>query len=386
MYWLVLVAAAVILFSAVWILVPAPNSTLLPFGVAAPEVSPVLLAVSLVLVIAASLYARLLGTARLALILSLVSSVLSSWPLVQLPGTLRRFDDEMSKSLRITKASSGVSVARVFEGLRRPRDSSHVIRGVPFTSAEGVPLKLDMYKPVGAGPFPILVQVYGGGWQNGSPIDFEWFSRAFASRGYIVVAIDYRHAPEWKWPAAADDVRAALRWIQQHAKEFSGDAARIVILGRSSGAHLAMLEAYRESSPSIRAVVDLYGPVDLAEGWRHPPQPDPLHVRRVLETFLGGPPAAVADRYRDASPITYVTKHAPPTLLIYGTRDHIVEARFGRQLNRALQAAGATSVLLEIPWAEHAFDIVPNGLGSQIAMHYTERFLTWALRTDVRRP
>jgi acetyl esterase/lipase len=70
----------------------------------------------------------------------------------------------------------------------------------------------------------------------------------------------------------------------------------------------------------------------------------------------------------------------PPTLLVYGARDHIVAPRFGHELDERLRQAGAVSVLLEIPWAEHAFDALPNGLSGQIALYYTERFLAWALR------
>ena len=86
------------------------------------------------------------------------------------------------------------------------------------------------------------------------------------------------------------------------------------------------------------------------------------------------------ERYRQASAVTYAGQKLPPTLLIYGHRDHIVEARFGEQMDRALKQAGSTSVLLELPWSEHAFDIIPNGLGGQIALSYTEQFIRWAIR------
>ena len=91
-YWLVLAVSAVLLFSTVWILLPAPNAFLLPLGVAAPELSPALFCISLAMTVIAALYGRVLDTARLALVLSLVSAVVSAWPLVQVPGTLRRFD------------------------------------------------------------------------------------------------------------------------------------------------------------------------------------------------------------------------------------------------------------------------------------------------------
>lgn len=74
-----------------------------------------------------------------------------------------------------------------------------------------------------------------------------------------------------------------------------------------------------------------------------------------------------------------MNRQLPPTLLLYGSRDHVVEARFGRMLSERLRSAGTTCVLLEIPWAEHAFDVIPSGLSSQIALYYVERFLAWAL-------
>jgi acetyl esterase/lipase len=373
-YWLVLLAAAMLLFVAVWILIPAPNEALLPFGVGAPELSPVLLAMALVLAAVASLFARTLGTARLALVLALVSTVLGCWPLVQLPSTLRRFDEAMAAAFGPpASVRQPVDLVKLF----RPAApaASRIIRGVQFAAPNGVPLTLDIYKPQTAVRAPILVQIYGGRWQNGSPADDEWFARYFAAHGYVVASIDYRHAPRWKWPAQIDDVRSAIQWITMHAGEFDGDPTRIILLGRSSGGQLAMTAAFQNPPPSIKGVVSFYGPVDLADGWRHPPEPDPVHVRDILEKYLGGTPDQVADRYREASPITYASRKLPPALLIYGKRDHIVEARFGEQVDRALKRSGSTSVLLEVPWSEHAFDVLPNGLGGQVSLYYVEQFL-----------
>jgi len=103
----------------------------------------------------------------------------------------------------------------------------------------------------------------------------------------------------------------------------------------------------------------------------------------IIAALFGGTPVQIPEPYRAASPLTYVSAKAPPTLLLYGRRDHIVEARFGRILNDRLRAAGATSILLELPWSEHAFDLVPSGLGGQVSLYYTERFLAWALTRRV---
>jgi acetyl esterase/lipase len=126
-------------------------------------------------------------------------------------------------------------------------------------------------------------------------------------------------------------------------------------------------------------VVSIYGPVDLADGYRSPPRPDPIDIRFVLRQFLGGTPDQRPDAYADASPITRAGQPHPPVLVITGSRDHIVEPRFGPMLHRRLTESG-TSVFLNMPWADHAFDAVSFGPSSQIAMYYTQRFLAHTLR------
>jgi acetyl esterase/lipase len=248
-----------------------------------------------------------------------------------------------------------------------------------------VRLTLDIYRPVSAVRHPSVVQVYGGAWQRGAPEDDAKFATYLAASGFVVFAIDYRHAPQWPWPAQIEDVRAALGWVREHGGEYDADVSRLALLGRSAGAQLAMVAAYELGAVPIipvmpiSAVVSYYGPVDLTDGYRHPPRPDPLDVRSIEAAFLGGTPDQMPDRYREASPITYVSRRLPPSLLIYGSRDHVVLPRFGAMLDDRLHAAGATSVLLTIPWAEHAFDAIPNGPSGQLSPYYTEQFLEWAL-------
>jgi acetyl esterase/lipase len=363
--WTVLAASAMLLFLSAWIVLPSPNYFLYPLAVGSPEVAPVLLASGVLLLLISARHASRRPVARLALVFSAIASLLSLVPVVQLPISLARFNRAMAHTTAEPRA--------------RLPGAVRVTRGVPFSNADGVPLSLDVYQPAASGIFPIIMQIYGGSWQSGSPVSQEWFSRHFAERGYLVVAVDYRHAPEWKWPEQIVDIRTALYWISEKAGTFGGDSSRIVVVGRSAGAQLAMRLAYQEGPSSIRGVVNYYGPVDLAEGWRHPPRPDPANVRGILETFIGDTPDRKPEHYRHASPITWVSKTSAATLSIYGSRDHIVEARFGRMLDSALKTAGATSVLLELPWSEHSFDAVPNGMGRQIALRYTERFIAWAV-------
>ena len=375
----VLVAAIVLFFMSIWIVVPAPVLLLLPLAVVVPEFSPILLVVTLVFG-GLTLVTRKSRIKTAALSLAVMTLAMCSVPLARVAVATPAFD----RTLGLDEEPHGRMRPRalVLGDLVRGIDAggARVASGVEFARPDGHPLTLTIYRPTFSGRFPIVVQMYGGAWQRGTPDDDRMFARYFASRGHVVFAIDYRHAPRWKWPAQIVDVRSALAWIRTHAAQYDGDASRLVLLGRSAGAQLALIAAYEDTPADVVGVVSFYGPTDLAEGWRVPPRPDPFDVRAVLETYLGGTPDRIPEPYRAASPLTYVSAKAPPTLLLYGSRDHIVEARFGRVLNDRLRAAGATSYLLELPWSEHAFDLVPNGLGGQVSLYYVERFIEGVLR------
>jgi acetyl esterase/lipase len=388
---LLCLAALIVAFLTLWIVVPAPTRALLPLAVGAPELSPWLLLAGLVLCALTWVVGRGRATARVAFACSAIATLLALIPVVQVPFVVRRFDDRMQSAIAVAglrpspalgapPRSAPVVLSDLLFGINP--GPARVIRALPFAAPEGVPLTLDVYRPVQAGRYPSVVQVYGGAWQRGAPGDDAPFATYLASRGYVVFAIDYRHAPRWQWPAQLDDVRAAMAWVRGHGSEYGADVSRIVLLGRSAGAHLAMLAAYDPAALAVRGVVSFYGPVDLVEGYRRPPRPDPLDVRAVERALFGGSPDDLPERYRAASPIAQIRKGLPPSLLIYGRRDHIVLSEFGARLDQRLRASGNTSIYLEIPWAEHAFDGIGNGLSGQLSLYYTERFLAWAVARE----
>ncbi len=389
-----LVAAVLVCGLSAWTVLPPITYPMLVLAVGAPEIGPWLMAIGIVILASAWLRDRPGRLTAPAMLFAAAAVSLAAVPQIQFPATARRFDQAMRDGLGSNYLLAIPAGARSHLR-RRPLDPidlltglrpgpARMIRDVPFATSDGVHLTMDIYRPPAAGSYPAVVQIYGGAWQQGAPGNNRAFASYLASRGYVVFAIDYRHAPRWRWPAQLADVRAALGWIAAHGSRYDADVERLALIGRSAGAQLAMVAAYASGAPPVRAVVSYYGPVDLAEGYRHPPHPDPLHVRSIIEAYLGGSPDAAADRYRDASPITYAVRPLPPTLLVYGARDHVVEARYGALLDRRLRAGGTTSVFLEIPWAEHAFDFVSGGLGAQLALYHTERFLAWALNATSR--
>ena len=386
---LTLLLCGIGLFLSAWIVFPAPTFFLLPLGVGAPEVSPWLLGLNGIATLLSLPKLSPLWLRRFALSCGLVGLILSALPLLQVPMTEQQAKTAMQKALG---ADYLESIPSYWQAQMRPQPFvlTDTFRGIPsskvrhtsgirFAAPDGVPLSLEVYRPPQVGKYPALIVIYGGAWQNGSPTQHAKFNDYMAARGYTVVAIDYRHAPRYRFPTQVEDVQTALAFIHQHATEYEVDWQRIALVGRSAGAHLAMLAAYQTKIP-ILAVVDYYGPVDLTAGYSDPPHPDPINTRAVLEAFIGGSPQELPISYQNASPINYVRKSLPPTLLIYGGRDHIVQAKFGQSLYDRLRTVGNTAVFLEIPWAEHEFDAIFNGISNQLALYYTERFLGWALK------
>ena len=354
MSWLMFFVATALILLSVWIVVPAPAIWAVALSIAGSELSPLFLVASIITGVAAW---RFGGTMHVpAMVLAAIATVLFAVPLA-------RYPREAPFSLR-----------RLMVGLENVDVQVH--RAIKPNSASS--LTVDLYQPPAGDHQPILVQIYGGAWQRGAPGDNAEFARYFASRGYAVFAIDYRHAPDAHWPAQIEDVRAALAWIRTQAAYYHADATRLAIIGRSAGAQLAMIAGFDD--PGVSAVINFYGPVNLTRAWREPPSPDPIGSRPVLEAYIGGTPDRLPEPYKAASPIEHITARVPPTLLIYGSRDHIVQAKYGRDLYAHLIAAGASSQLVEIPWADHAFDFIPGGLSGQLSLWHTEQFLLKALR------
>jgi acetyl esterase/lipase len=378
------------LFLSLWIVIPAPTMTLLPLGVGAPEVSPWLIvgnAIALLLnfrILTQSwIYKVAIGGSLCALLLSLL-------PLSQFPAAHRQAAQTLQATIgpnylaslpvaqTATLRPEPFSLWDAFRGI--PSPPIRQTNAIPFAQPDGVPLTLNLYQPLAPGQYPALIVIYGGAWQRGTPTNDEAFSRYIAAQGYVVVAIDYRHAPRYPFPAQLEDVNTAIAFIQSHATEYEIDRDRLVVMGRSAGAHLAMLAAYQPKAPKLRAVINYYGPINLTSGYYDIPRPDPINSRAILRAFLGGTPDDLPELYRQASPYTYATDPVPPTLLIYAKRDHLVQAKFGQAMGDRLRQASNSATYLEIPWAEHAFDAVFNGVSNQLALYHTERFLAWATR------
>jgi acetyl esterase/lipase len=219
------------------------------------------------------------------------------------------------------------------------------------------------------------VVVHGGGWNRGARDELAEFDHWLARAGCVVVAIDYRLAPEWKWPAPRDDARAALTWLREHAATVGCDPDRIVLLGRSAGAQIALAVAYEAGAGAVRGVISLYGPSDLEFAYRTGRDDDALHSLTLLREYLGGTPAEIPATYMDASPLFRASREVPPTLLVHGQLDTLVWRRQSERLAHRLAEANAPAYYLAVPAATHALEYNLDGPGGQLACGAVLRFL-----------
>ena len=206
---------------------------------------------------------------------------------------------------------------------------------------------LDVYRPVDPDGVdrPVVLHVHGGSWMHGrkerqaKPLTWR-----LASEGWIVVSINYRLSPAVRMPAHVEDVKAAVRWVRDHADELGADPGFVVLTGGSAGGHLAALAAL-DPELDVQGCVPHYGIYDLRT----------KDLRGFLQKHvMPGPPDALWD---EMSPISRVHGGAPPFLVLHGTFDSMAYVDQARRFVDALRAVSTPPVdYVELPGAQHAFD------------------------------
>lgn len=313
----------------------------------------------------------------LALVGMLCVAVLLS-PLVRVRAVAAALPGQLAQAFGggAPRASSAFSMSRLLAfGGSRASITTHVYA----TPEAGAPLRFDFYRdPDRPGRLPIVVLIHGGSWSRGDRTQLPGMAHRLAGDGWAVAAIDYRLAPRHRFPAQLDDVRAAVDYLRVHAVELGIDRERVVLYGRSAGGHLALLAAYRWHAPFVRGVVALYAPTDLRWSWAHPTNPLVLDTHGTLRAFLGGAPdesATMSVTYGEASPIDHVTEASPPTLLVHGGRDELVNPLQTERLAARLAEAGVPHLALRLPWATHGCEASLAGPSGQLVEFAVRDFL-----------
>ena len=204
---------------------------------------------------------------------------------------------------------------------------------IVYGTAHERELKLDLYMPVDAANPPLLIWVHGGRWSRGSKESI--LTTAFVEDGYAMASVGFRLSGDAMFPAQIHDIKAAIRYLRGNAASLGYDAARIAILGSSSGAHLASLVGvtngheelegeigeYLDYSSDVQAIVSYYGASNLTTILNQS-TPHGLSVRGpALELLLGGHPDQKITIARLASPVFHIDATDPPLLMLHGDQD-----------------------------------------------------------------
>lgn len=196
---------------------------------------------------------------------------------------------------------------------------------IEYGVAAGESLKLDAFVPEGAGLFPAVILVHGGGWnagdKSGGPRKGYMvpMHAALEQAGFAWFSINYRLAPKHRYPACVEDVETAIRWVKANAAKYRIDPRRIALSGESAGGHLVQLAMVRASEATrVAAVVPFYGRCDLIVD-----QKLGAELCANLAQLFGR--TAYDDEARrlmtEASPLLHLKRGLPPVLLVHGTAD-----------------------------------------------------------------
>jgi acetyl esterase/lipase len=289
--------------------------------------------------------------------------------------TLKQNFNEAFAITDTTKQDVGrpFTALQMFAGLGRGEVAYQTLQ---YSRSNGVKLDLDFYAAQAASKRPCVIVVHGGSWSSGDNKQLPELNSYLAKKGYHVASVNYRMAPRYNNPAPIEDVMQAIKYLKINADKLRIDTNNFVLLGRSAGAQIALLTAYKSNIAGLKGVIDFYGPADMVWGYSKPASKLVMDSRAVMHNYLGGTYKAVPDKYKASSPIEYVNRHTVPTLIIHGDNDVLVAEEHSRRLAKKLKMNGIKHYYLKLPWATHGFDFTINGPGGQLSTYTIENFLT----------
>ncbi len=236
--------------------------------------------------------------------------------------------------------------------------------------------KLDIYLPKdGKDKHKLIVVIYGSAWYSNNFKNAAYMSlgKPLNDAGFAVATINHRSSGDAKYPAQINDVKGAIRYLRANADKFGLDTSFVDITGFSSGGHLSSMAGVtnglkertvgstsidiegnvggnNDQSSAVDAVVDWFGPVDMArmencETVKGADSPE--------AALIGGAPADNMEMVALISPITYVSETTAPTLVIHGTSDSVVPFCQSKYFSEELEKAGKLERLIPVEGGEH---------------------------------
>jgi acetyl esterase/lipase len=230
---------------------------------------------------------------------------------------------------------------------------------VVYTKVKDWEGKMDLYlPPKEKGPSPVVINIHGGGWNHGTKESQTGFS-TFFKMGYAVANMEYRLTGQATAPAAVEDTRCVLIYLIQHATELNIDVNKIVIMGGSSGGHLALMAGllgndhrFDTNCPGIEnikvaAIIDKYGITDVWD-WGYG-----THITSKSATNWLGDKAKNKEFAMSVSPISYVNKNSPPTFIVHGDADPTVPYQQSVALHQKFVDAGVKTQFMTVEGGLH---------------------------------
>ncbi len=202
-------------------------------------------------------------------------------------------------------------------------------------------LALDLFAPEdqGEGPFPSVLIIHGGGWRSGNRKQETAMARELAAQGYVTVVAEYRLSPEAQYPAAVHDLKAAIRWMRAHAREYTIDTSRIGVMGGSAGGTLAALlgttgdlkvfegkGTHPGYSSAVQAIVDIDGVVDFTDSSESGKDADPANPS-AGKLWFGSAYRDRPELWKNASPLRHVSSRTPPVMFVNSSIDRFHAGR-----------------------------------------------------------
>lgn len=264
----------------------------------------------------------------------------------------------MALTLRMARLIPAVALLS-FTALLAAQNRTPTEEGIVYGQADGQTLTMDYYAPKGNASHPIAILIHGGGYRRGnSRSGSEAYCADFlAPAGYALFSINYRLAPRYPYPDMVYDVERAIRFLRHNAQRWNAQADKIALVGGSAGGFLSNMvgllnapglashDPVDRENARVQAVVTLYAQSSFATV--------PLNedVHSLLDPLIRE--KGEKEALSEASPITHVTRSAPPFLLIQGDRDEYIPYTEDTNLQTALQRVGVRCDIIRIPGGAH---------------------------------
>ena len=236
---------------------------------------------------------------------------------------------------------------------------------------------LDVYYTPDGTDKAVVVYIHGGGWTSGDRNNRLYSTQALALRGCVSISVDYDLSDADRHLAATCEkqLTRALGWVAQNAARYGGSADRIYLLGDSAGGNLALNVAYKVNAgayapingttlPIVAGVCALYPVADPAAFYNNPDLLFGAAAKKMCVDYTGVTPQQNSDAYSAITPAAFLSNATPPTLLIVGEGDKVVDPVDTYALHDALLQNGTDAQIVRIPYANHAFDYVAGGFGA----------------------